>query len=209
MEAMATTTGERQRPQARAKRPRSALTSGRKLLLRGDVNSAWSRRYHDVLGGLVSDAGGVEMLSEAQAALCRDAACLEIELERMRGALSEGGEVDLDLYGRVAGQRRRILETLGLERRARDVTPTLSAHLAGKAREKAVDSISSPAATVGPSRAKRVSGLLASLAGVPHDACDHRPRRDRRSQPVRPRGFVTVTRGAPGWCSWLRCLPYR
>jgi hypothetical protein len=149
MEATATAPGKRERPQARAKRPRSALTSGRKLLLRGDVNSAWSRRYHDVLGGLVSDAGGADMLSEAQAALCRDAACLEIELERMRGALSEGGEVDLDLYGRVAGQRRRILETLGLQRRARDVTPSLANYLAAKAATKPVEaSISVTAAPV-------------------------------------------------------------
>jgi hypothetical protein len=136
-----TTVNERQRPQARAtraKRPRSAVTSGRKLLLAGDPNSAWSRRYHDLLGGHVADLGGADMLSEAQAALCRDAACLEIELERMRGLLSANEQVDLDLYGRVAGQRRRILETLGLQRRARDVT-TLESYLAGKARQSSTE----------------------------------------------------------------------
>jgi hypothetical protein len=58
------------------------------------------------------------MLSEAQAALCRDAACLEIELERMRGLLSAGEKVDLDLYGRIAGQRRRILENSRLREEA-------------------------------------------------------------------------------------------
>jgi hypothetical protein len=72
------------------------------------------------------------MLSEAQAALCRDAACLEIELERMRGQLSAGEKVDLDLYGRVAGQRRRILESLGLKREARPVV-TLEGYLSQRA----------------------------------------------------------------------------
>jgi hypothetical protein len=138
------TVGERQRPQSRAKRPRSAVTSGRKLLLQGDPNSAWSRRYHDILGGHVADLGGADMLSEAQAALCRDAACLEIELERMRGMLSAGEKVDLDLYGRVAGQRRRILESLGLKREARPVM-TLDAYL--KARSEPVGAFSVQAAS--------------------------------------------------------------
>jgi hypothetical protein len=97
-------------------------------LLQGDPNSAWSRRYHDILGGHVADLGGADMLSEAQSALCRDAATLELELERMRGMLSAGEEIDLDLYGRVAGQRRRILESLGLKREARPVM-TLDAYL--------------------------------------------------------------------------------
>jgi hypothetical protein len=132
LEVTTTAAGNRERPQARAKRrPRSAVTSGRKLLLAGDPNSAWSRRYHDILGGHVADLGGSDYLSEAQSALCRDAACLEIELERMRGMLSTGEKVDLDLYGRIAGQRRRILETLGLERRSRDVT-TLATYLAAR-----------------------------------------------------------------------------
>ena len=32
-------------------------------------------------------------------------------------------EINLDSYGRAASHLRRILETLGLERKARDVTP--------------------------------------------------------------------------------------
>jgi hypothetical protein len=134
MEMSQAMAGEKERPQARGKRPRSAVTSGRKLLMKGDPNSAWSRRYHDILSGHVADLGGANVLSEAQAALCRDAACLELELERMRGRLSEGEEIDLDLYGRIAGQRRRILETLGLERRAKDVT-TIDGYLNAKPRQ--------------------------------------------------------------------------
>jgi hypothetical protein len=40
-------------------RKRSAVSSGRKLFLDGDPNSAWSRRYHDLLVGHSSDAGGM------------------------------------------------------------------------------------------------------------------------------------------------------
>jgi hypothetical protein len=108
---------------SRAKRPRSAVTSGRRAFIEGDPNSAWARRFHDLVLGHVSDLGGRSNLSEAQFALCKRAAGLECELEQMEGRLSLGEEVDLDRYGRAASHLRRILEVLGLERKARDVTP--------------------------------------------------------------------------------------
>jgi hypothetical protein len=67
--------------------------------------------------------------------LVRVSAALACELERLEAsfAQSEGADKEaLDLYGRAAGNLRRIYESLGLQRRARDVTPTLSAYLASK-----------------------------------------------------------------------------
>jgi hypothetical protein len=107
---------------AKRARPRSAVTSGRRAFIAGDPNSAWARRFHDLVLGHVSDLGGREVLSEARFALAKRAAGLECELEQMEGRLSLGEEVDLDAYGRAASHLRRILETLGLERKARDVT---------------------------------------------------------------------------------------
>jgi hypothetical protein len=83
---------DRKRPRARTKRPRSAVTSGRKLFVDGDPNSAWSRRYHDLVGGHVSDLGGKDRLSEAQLSLIRRASAIELELEQMEGQLSMGGQ---------------------------------------------------------------------------------------------------------------------
>jgi hypothetical protein len=111
------------RPAAHRKRPRSAVTSGRKAFIAGDPNSAWARRFHDLVMGHVSDLGGRSTMSEAQFALCKRAAGLECELEQMEGRMSQGEEINLDSYGRAASHLRRILETLGLERKARDVTP--------------------------------------------------------------------------------------
>jgi hypothetical protein len=118
----AVTNASDRRP-SRAKRPRSAVTSGRRAFIEGDPNSAWARRFHDLVLGHVSDLGGRLNLSEAQFALCKRAAGLEAELEQMEGRLSLGEDVDLDRYGRAASHLRRILEALGLERKARDVTP--------------------------------------------------------------------------------------
>jgi hypothetical protein len=124
MSANEATAGVQARPPARMKRrPRSAVTSGRKLFVQGDSTSAWGRRFFDLAQGHVSDLGGRSNLSEAQFALVKRAAGLECETEQMEGKMSLGEEVDLDRYGRAANHLRRILEALGLERKARDVTP--------------------------------------------------------------------------------------
>jgi hypothetical protein len=108
---------------SRAQRPRSAVTSGRQLFISGDPNSAWSRRYHDLVVGHCNDIGpGPDLLSEAQLSLIRRAAAIECELERLDAMLSAGAEVNLDAYGRAASHLRRLFETLGIGRKCRDVT---------------------------------------------------------------------------------------
>jgi hypothetical protein len=106
---------------ARPPRVRSAVTNGRRLFVEGDGNSAWSRRYRDLIAGHVSDLGGDATLSEAQLSLIKRASAIECELEQLEGRLSMGEQVDLDCFTRAASHLRRILETLGLERRAIDI----------------------------------------------------------------------------------------
>ena len=92
----------------------------------GDANSAWSRRFHDLVISHINDVSaghGANVLSEAQLSLCRRAAAIECELERLDAMLSRGEAVNLDAYGRAASHLRRLFETLGLERRLKDVTP--------------------------------------------------------------------------------------
>jgi hypothetical protein len=74
-------------------------------------------------------------LSEAQFSLIRRAAAIECELERLDARLSLGEPVDMDSYARVAGHLRRLFETLGLERRPRDVVPDLHSYLDDKAEQ--------------------------------------------------------------------------
>jgi hypothetical protein len=120
------------RASARLKRPRSAVTSGRVLLVGGDSSSAWGRRYADLLIGHVGDAGGRDMVSEAKLSLIRRAAAMECEIERLEAKLSRDEPVDLDVFGRAASHLRRLFEVIGIERRSRDVTPTLDGYLEGR-----------------------------------------------------------------------------
>src|SRR5450759_1345103 len=105
---------------------RSANTYGSRLFVDGDGRGPWARRWRDLKFLYADDLGGESALSEFQLGLVGTAATMRCELERLEGRLSLGEAVDNERYGRIAGHYRRIVETLGIERRARDVTPTIS-----------------------------------------------------------------------------------
>lgn len=112
---------------------RSRITNGSAILPGGvDHRSAWARRLRDVIVAHVSDMGGDEAASVAEKSIIRRAATLTVELERMESLFAAAGEASpnaIDLYSRLAGNHRRLLEAVGLQRRSRDVTPSLSSYL--------------------------------------------------------------------------------
>jgi hypothetical protein len=108
---------------------RSRVTNGKELLPGVDGRSLWARRYRDVLTLHLSDLGGEDNISEAEKTLARRAACLVVELELMEVRFATGDEPDtedttanmLDRYQRTANTLRRLLESLGLSRRTKDI----------------------------------------------------------------------------------------
>jgi hypothetical protein len=114
---------------------RSRVTNGTALLPGGvDHRSAWARRLRDVLQEHVADLGGPDSVSAAERSIVRRAATLTVELERMESLFATAGEASaeaIDLYSRLAGNHRRLLEAVGLGRRSRDITPTLRDYLEG------------------------------------------------------------------------------
>src|SRR5450830_1150083 len=104
---------------------RSAKTNGRRLFVDGDGRGPWARRWRDLKTLYADDLGGESSLSEFQLGLVGTAATMRCELERLEGCLSLGEPIDTDQYGRIAGHYRRICETLGIERRKRDVSPSI------------------------------------------------------------------------------------
>src|SRR5262245_63865321 len=94
-----------------------------------DGRSLWARRVGELLAAHVSDLGGEGNISEAERALAKRAAVLICELERREAAFAQAGEVSdeaLAIYQTSVNTLRRTLEALGLQRRARDVTPSLA-----------------------------------------------------------------------------------
>jgi|GraSoiStandDraft_60_1057301.scaffolds.fasta_scaffold341732_2 hypothetical protein len=109
-------------------RQRSRVTNGTALLPGVDGRSAWMRRCKDIIAAHVSDLGGEDNISAAERSIIRRASVMTVELERLEAKFAAAGEAserDLDLYIRAAGNLRRLLETIGLKRRPRDVGPTL------------------------------------------------------------------------------------
>jgi hypothetical protein len=112
---------------------KSAITNGSALLHNVDGRSATMRRLRDLITDHANDLGGVEALSTAELALVRRAAMLTLQLEMMEARWQEnGGEASakqIETYQRTANTLRRLLESLGLQRRSRDITPsTLRPH---------------------------------------------------------------------------------
>jgi hypothetical protein len=72
--------------------------------------------------------GGIDNASAAERSLIRRASVMTVELERFEKKFAlagEASEADLDLYQRTAGNLRRLLEAVGLQRRPRDVSLSL------------------------------------------------------------------------------------
>lgn len=119
---------------------RSRVTNGRQLLPDLDGRSVWARRLRDLINLHIDDLGGGDNTSEAERSIIRRAAVLEVELEYQETRFAElhlsGEEASdkrLDLYSRLAGNLRRLLESVGLQRRARDTTPDLHTYLRQRA----------------------------------------------------------------------------
>jgi hypothetical protein len=107
---------------------KTRVTNGSELLPGVDNRNLWVRRCRDIITAHLSDLGGDDNTSAAERSIIRRAAVLTTELERLEAKFAAAGEAsdsDLDLYQRGAGNLRRLLEAVGLQRRAKSIGPTL------------------------------------------------------------------------------------
>ena len=112
---------------------RSRVTNGKATFLDGvDGRSATARRFRDVLGEILSDLGGADVLSEGEKQLARRCAALSVEAELMEGKLVGDGEFDLERYVSLTNGLGRALSRIGLKRVPRDVTPDLQTYIEGR-----------------------------------------------------------------------------
>jgi hypothetical protein len=107
---------------------RSQVSNGKDLFLEGvDGRSALARRYRDILAQLTSDIGGDP--SEAQSIIIRRATQLAVWCEQAEAEAAGGKALNIGEYATATNTLRRRLLDLGLERRMRDVTPSIDAYL--------------------------------------------------------------------------------
>lgn len=92
-----------------------------------DERSVVARRYKELLAQIGIDLGGD--LTEAQTQIARRACALAVWCESCEAQMAAGAELDIAAFTTAANSLRRLLADLGIERRARDVTPSLSEYL--------------------------------------------------------------------------------
>jgi hypothetical protein len=117
---------------------RSRISNGQALLPGVDGRSTWVRRLRDLMALHLADMGGSDNVSEAERSIIRRIATLTVELERLELDFATADEqlpAKLDQYQRCANTLRRLLESIGIERRLKNITPTLADYLTQAERE--------------------------------------------------------------------------
>ena len=87
------------------------------------------RRYRSIAAAIAVDQGGVSELSEVRAQLARRFGAASVLAERLEAALIRGEEFDVEQYVLLCGVLVRLASRIGVDRRAKNVTPRLSDYL--------------------------------------------------------------------------------
>jgi hypothetical protein len=96
-----------------------------------DQRTSAARRCRQLIEAIETDLGGSDRLSEGSRQLVQRAAVLGTYIESCEALWLGGKAVDLADYLAAINSQRRVLATVGLERRSRDVTPTVDQYVAG------------------------------------------------------------------------------
>ncbi len=107
------------------------LGTGGTVLAGVDMRTAGGRRFKELCADLVHHLAGDP--TAPQLAIIRRAAALAVWCEQQESAQASGADFDVQAFTTAANTLRRLLSDLGLERRMRDATPTLSQYLADRA----------------------------------------------------------------------------
>jgi hypothetical protein len=83
---------------------------------------------------ITGDLGGQDQLSIAEQQIVQRAALLGVIAEDIEARWLAGEYVDPTTLATIANAQRRLFEAIGLRRRPKEVTPTLSEYLASKER---------------------------------------------------------------------------
>lgn len=106
---------------------RSRVGNGKDVLSGVDGRSVMVRRYKEILAQLTADMGGDP--TEARQIIARRASTIAVWCEQVEADMANGASLDIGEFTTATNALRRLLSDIGLERKARDVTPTLAKYL--------------------------------------------------------------------------------
>jgi hypothetical protein len=115
--------------QNRKSHGRSRLTNKKDLLPGVDGRTLIYRRFRDIASQVALDQGGLDQLSEARLQLVRRFAAAAVLAEQLEAALANGQEINVERHALLCSTLTRLAQRIGIDRRARNVTPTLRDYL--------------------------------------------------------------------------------
>jgi hypothetical protein len=113
----------------RKRHARSRVSNGRDVLPNTDGRSFVVRRYRDIANAIFVDQGGEGRCSESRKQLIRRFAAAAVIAEQMESRLANGGEINISEHAQLASTLVRIAQRIGINRRAKDITPALPDYL--------------------------------------------------------------------------------
>lgn len=116
--------------------PRKKRTSRTRLvgsavdrLTAADQRTAVSRRYRGIVEAISSDQGGDAYLSEVRRQLVRRLAGAAVLAEQLETQLADGHAINIADYAALTSTMVRVASRIGLDRRLREVLPTVDQYL--------------------------------------------------------------------------------
>jgi hypothetical protein len=109
---------------------RSRISNHRDLLPEiADGRTSAARRFRDLVRSYIADMGGLDRCSEIKLGLLRRLAATTVQAELLEARMVNGEQIDIGQLCTLASTTVRIASRLGLERRAKPVTPTVKDYL--------------------------------------------------------------------------------
>jgi hypothetical protein len=97
-----------------------------------DGRTVAARQVRETISAIESDHGGRDQMTEARLRIAETAAVTTAMVNDLAAKWLNGEQIDLALFCTLGNAQRRLFETLGFERIAKDLTPSISAYLAQK-----------------------------------------------------------------------------
>ena len=82
--------------------------------------------------GFTPPATGADQCSESRLQLVRRFAAAAVLAEQMESRLANGEQIDIQEHALLCSTLTRLAQRIGIERRAKEVTPSVSEYLAAK-----------------------------------------------------------------------------
>ena len=109
-------------------------TDKTKLLTLGqlDGRTVAAKSVRALIDAIEDDLGGSDRLSAGEREIVKRAAVAGAMIERLEAVWLTSNELDVGAYTALVNVQRRLLTTVGLARRAKDVTPDLDRYIAAQ-----------------------------------------------------------------------------